>query len=91
MEAMVVEFEEKKEMLRVLAKGELLEHVIPNKGKIRVTKPREGSETEVMIVNEDKLKSHPDLTAKLVEKGVIKYDIKKVAPARAAVTVEPNV
>ncbi len=72
-----------KEQLRQLANGELLELVVEGKGKVLVTKPRDGSEKIVLEVNETKLNASKDLKAKLLEKGVLKQTIKTVGAAKA--------
>ena len=85
------ELEAKKDELREIANGNKLEIVIEGLGKINVSTPREGSEKVILTVNEERLSKSPELKAKLIEAGVAKEELKKVAPARASVTIKPNV
>lgn len=90
-DALNKELDARKEQLRQFANKDLLEITVDGKGKVRVSKPRDGSEEQVLVVNEAKLNSVPELKTKLLEKGVIQKTTKKVAAAKASVTVEPNV
>lgn len=85
------QLEEKKEELRDIANGNKMELVIEGLGKVNVSTPREGSEKVILTVNEERLKKSPELKAKLIEVGIAKEEIKKTAPARASVTIKPNV
>jgi hypothetical protein len=85
------ELDAKKELLRQFANGDNFEIVVEGKGKIRVSKPREAKEEEILVVNETKLNEVPDLKDKLIQKGVIKKEIKKSSAAKASVIVEANV
>jgi hypothetical protein len=80
-----------KDDLRGIANGNTLEVVIPGLGKVNVSTPREGSETSVLVFDEDKLAVVPELKQKLLDKGIARMEVKKVAPAKASVTIKPNV
>ena len=110
------QLEAKKEELRVLANGRILNIVVEGTGKVDITAPRAGSEKavlsfnedrvtdvlrkklvesgvakEVLVINDKKLAKIPDLQQKLVEKGVLEEEIKKVSAAKASVRIKPNV
>lgn len=85
------QLEEKKEELRDIANGNKIEIVIEGLGKVNVSSPREGSEKVILTFNEERLQKSPELKAKLIEAGVAKEEIKKIAAARASVTIKPNV
>lgn len=88
---LTVDLNERKEQLRKFAADEKLEVIVEGKGKVSVSKPREGKEEFVLVVDAEKLKLVPDLKSKLMGKGVIKEELKKFPAAKASVTVEPNV
>jgi hypothetical protein len=46
---------------------------------------------EVLVINEEKLGKAPALKDKLVEKGVVREEIKKVSAAKASVRIKLNV
>lgn len=81
----------RKEELRDLANGHKKEIVVEGVGKINISAPFGGSETPVLIFDEERLNQSPELRKKLIEKGVAKEDVKKVAPSAAKVTIKPNV
>ncbi len=83
--------ETEKDALRDAANGNKLEIVVSGLGKVNVTSPRSGSEATVLMFDEERLNQNPALRAKLIEKGIAKEEIKKVPPAKASVTVKPNV
>ena len=83
--------DEKKEELREFANGKKMNITVEGVGKIDITEPREGSETPILIFDEERLAVLPELRQKLIDKGVAKEDVRKVAPARASVRIKPNV
>lgn len=85
------QLDQKKEELREIANGNKLEIVVQNVGIVNVSTPRDGSEEVVLRIDEEKLKSSPDLKAKLISSGIAKEEIKKISPAKASVTIKPNV
>ena len=88
---LVARLDEKKEELRSLANGKKLNVVVEGLGKIDVTEPRAGSESVVLVVNEEKLNETPELRAKLIQKGIAKEEVKKTPAAKASVRITPNV
>jgi len=85
------ELDAKKEELRTIANGNKMEIIVPEIGKVTVSSPRDGSERTVMVFNEERLKESPVLRKKLLDKNIIKEEIKKVSPAKASVSIKPNV
>lgn len=83
--------DEKKEELRNLANGKKMNIVVEGLGKVDVIEPREGSESVVLVFNEEKLNESPELRAKLIQKGIAKEEVKKQSAARASVRITPNV
>jgi hypothetical protein len=83
--------EAEKDAIRDLANGNKLEIVVAGLGKVNVTAPRAGSETTVLVFDEERLAENPTLRVKLLEKGIAKEEVKKTSPAKASVTVKPNV
>lgn len=66
------QLEAKKEELRVLANGRILNIVVEGVGKVDITAPRAGSEKVTFTFNEDKLAQAQELRAKLLETGLAK-------------------
>ena len=64
--------DEKKEELRDLANGKIMNIIIEGLGKVDVTEPRAGADKVTFTFDEDKLTEIPNLRKKLVEKGVAK-------------------
>lgn len=85
------ELNSRKEELRGLANGQKKEIVVEGVGKINISAPFAGSETPILVFNEEKLTDLPDLRQKLIQKGVAKEDVKKVPATAAKVTIKPNV
>lgn len=85
------ELNEKKTELRGLANGQKKEITVVGLGKINISAPFEGSETPILVFNEERLNGIPELRVKLIEKGVAKEDVKKVPATAAKVTIKPNV
>ena len=81
----------RKEELRNLANGQKKEIVVEGVGKVNISAPFAGSETPILVFDEERLNQSPDLRKKLIEKGVAKEDIKKVPASAAKVTIKPNV
>lgn len=80
-----------KDELRSLANGNKLDIEISGLGSIIVGSPRVGSESIVLVFDESKLDKASELRAKLIAKGIAKEEVKKVSPAKASVTIKPNV
>ena len=84
------EMNAKKEELRGLANGQKKEIVVEGVGKINISAPFDGSETPILVFNEEKLTPHPEIRQKLIDKGVAREDVKKVPATAAKVTIKPN-
>lgn len=91
MNELKTELDARKEELRGLANGKKKEIVVEGIGKINVSAPFEGSETPILVFDEERLNQIPELRAKLIDKGVAKEDVKKVPATAAKVTIKPNV
>lgn len=89
--AVKAKLDAKKVELRDLANGSKKEIVVEGVGKINISAPFDGSETPVLLFDEERLNKSPELRAKLIEKGVAKEDVKKVPASVAKVTIKPNV
>jgi len=83
--------DEKKEELLSLANDKKMNILVEGLGKVDITEPREGSESVVLVFNEEKLNESPELRAKLIQKGIAKEEVKKQSAARASVRITPNV
>jgi hypothetical protein len=83
--------EVKKTELRKIANGSKFEIIVEGVGKINVSSPSMGSESTVLTLDIDRLKSVPELRQKLLDKGIIREEIKKSSPSTARVTIKPNV
>ena len=81
----------RKEELRDLANGQKKEILVEGVGKINISAPFAGSETPVLIFDEERLNKSPEHRQKLIEKGVAKESVKKVPASAAKVTIKPNV
>ena len=77
--------------LRGFANGSKKEIIVEEHGKVNISAPFGGSETPILVFDEDRLNQSPDLRKKLIEKGIAKEDVKKVAATKAKVTIKPNV
>lgn len=91
MNGLKTELDAKKIELREIANGRKKEIIVEGVGKINVSAPSEGSETPILVFDEERLNTIPALRAKLIEKGVAKEDVKKVSASVAKVTIKPNV
>lgn len=85
------ELNSKKEELRVIANGKKKEIIVTGLGKVNISAPFEGKETQVLVFDEARLNEIPELRHKLIEKGVAREEIKKVPATAAKVTIKPNV
>ena len=81
----------RKKELRDFANGQKREIVVEGVGKINISAPFGGSETPILVFDEERLNQSPDLRKKLIEKGVAREDVKKVSASAAKVTIKPNV
>lgn len=88
---LTVQLDAKKDEMREIANGNKMVTTVEGVGIVSVTAPREGSEKLIIVLDEDRLTSVPDLKAKLMEKAIIKEEIKKSPPAKASVTIKLNV
>ena len=77
--------------LREIANGSKKEITVQESGKINISAPFAGSEKSILVFDEERLNQSPDIRKKLIEKGIAKADIKKVAASKAKVTIKPNV
>lgn len=80
-----------KEELRHIANGYKKDITVDGVGKINISAPFGGKETPVLVIDEERLNQSPDLRSKLIDKGIAKQEIKKVAASVAKVTIKPNV
>jgi hypothetical protein len=81
----------KKDQLRKLANGDKMSLMVEGLGKVSVTKPRTGSEKKILMIDEERLKQSGGLRAKLIEKGVLREDVRVTSPADASVRLQLNV
>lgn len=88
---LTAELNQLKAELRHIANGSKREIVVDGVGKINISAPFGGSETPILVIDEDRLNQSPDLRSKLIDKGIAKQEIKKVAASVAKVTIKPNV
>ena len=86
-----VQLDVRKEELRKLANDHKKESVVEGAGKVNISAPSAGSETKILIFDEERLNKSPELRQKLIEKGVAKESVKKVSASAAKVTIKPNV
>jgi len=91
MNALKAQLDSMKSELRIFANGSKKEIQVEGYGKINVSAPFGGSETPILVFDEERLNQSPDLRKKLIEKGIAKEDVKKVAASKAKVTIKPNV
>jgi hypothetical protein len=91
MNALKIKLDAVKAELRTFANGSKKEIQVEGHGKINVSAPFGGSETPILVFDEERLNQSPDLRKKLIEKGIAKEDIKKVAATKAKVTIKPNI
>lgn len=85
------ELNETKAKLRDIAGGHKKEIIVEGVGKINISAPSTGSTKTVTTLSEDVLAKIPGLREKLLEKGVIREDIKTTSPSAAKVTITLNV
>lgn len=78
-----------KQSLRDIAAGSTKEIIIEGIGKISISIPFAGSETEILVLNHDKLKLQSELKQKLLDDGVAMLDVKRVPACAAKVTIRP--
>lgn len=83
--------EDYKDTLRTLAKGDNLDIIVEELGKVTITKPRESTEKIVLELNTAKIDSNKELKKLLLEKGMISEAVVKSPPAKASVNIKPNV
>lgn len=83
--------EEYKELLRGLADGDNLDIIIESLGRVIVTKPRDSVEKTVLELNESKINSNKEIKRLLIDKGILTEELVKSKPAKASVTIKPNV
>lgn len=83
--------EEQKDILRGLIDGETKEVSIDGYGKVLVSKPREKSEKEVLVLNEEKLNKSQELLKLLFSKDIIIKKTVVTSAAKASVTIKPNI
>jgi hypothetical protein len=83
--------EDYKDTLRTLAKGDNLDIIVEQLGKVTITKPRESTEKIVLELNTAKIDSNKELKKILLEKGMISEAVVKSPPAKASVNIKPNV
>ena len=83
--------EDYKDTLRTLAKGDNLDIIVEQLGKVTITKPRESTEKIVLELNTAKIDSNKELKKLLLEKGMISEAVVKSPPAKASVNIKPNV
>lgn len=83
------QLDEYKDKLRSMADGSNMKVEIPNKGVVSISKPRSGSSKEVMSINEKAISD--ELAAKLIDKNIIIKETKITNPARASVSIKPNI
>lgn len=81
----------KKDLIREYAAGDKKTITIEGLGKVTVSKPREATDKLVTILDEARLENVPDLKQKLIDKGIIKEEIKSSPGAKASVSIKPNV
>lgn len=91
MNELKADLDARKQELRNLANGQKKEIVVEGLGKVNISAPFEGSETPILVFDEERLNKIPELRAKLIDKGVAKEDVKKVPATAAKVTIKPNV
>lgn len=91
MNSLKEQLEAVKSELREFANGSKKEIIVEDQGKINISAPFDGSETPILVFDEERLNMSPDLRRKLIEKGIAKEDVKKVAATKAKVTIKPNV
>jgi len=77
--------EDYKDTLRSLAKGDNLDIIIEQLGKVTITKPRESTEKTVVELNVSKIDANKELKKLLSESTV------KSPAAKASVNIKPNV
>lgn len=85
------ELERVKEELRILANEKTITISVEGKGKVIVTEPRAESQKTVLVFNEEKLVSAPEIKAKLLEKGILIEETKITPAAKASVRITPNI
>lgn len=78
-----------KETLRELAQGKTKEIVVDGVGRVNISIPFAGSETDILVLDERKLIDDPELRQRLVEEGIAKQDVKRVPSCVAKVTIKP--
>lgn len=88
---LTTQLEAKKDELRQYANGNKLEIVVADLGKVHISTPRQGSEKVVLVFDEERIRTVPELRQMMLDKGIAKEEIKKTPAARASVTIEPNV
>lgn len=91
MNALKSKLDSVKSELREFANGSKKEIQVEGYGKINISSPFGGSEKPILVFDEERLNQSPDLRKKLIEKGIAKEDVKKVAATKAKVTIKPNV
>lgn len=80
-----------KETLRNLADGKLLTEVVEGLGTVVVSKPRGPSAKTIVVLDEAKLATMPDVRAALFKKGILVEQEKEYGGAAASVSFKHNV
>jgi len=77
--------------LRLAALGRTKEILVEGVGKVHISAPFAGSEKTILVLNDERINTDPDLRQRLLDDEVIMHQIKKVSASVARVTIKTNI